>query len=143
MYDARSAYRTATLETAAPAKVLTMLFDRLLLDVDRASSAFAGGDVLGGRSQVQHAQDIVAELMASLDVAVWEGGQVLMSVYAYLYSALVDAGVRADAEKLAECRTLVEPLVATWHEAAALTAAAAPVPAVRVHTAGAGLLGVG
>ena len=143
MYDARSAYRTATLETAAPAKVVTMLFDRLLLDVDRASAAFASGDVVGGRSQAQHAQDIVAELMASLDVAAWEGGQVLMSVYAYLYSSLVDAGARGDAEKLAECRTLVEPLVATWHEAAALTAAAAPAPVVPTQAVGSGLLGVG
>lgn len=143
MYDARSAYRTATLETAAPATVVTMLFDRLLLDVDRAGAAFARGDVVGGRSQAQHAQDIVAELMASLDVAAWEGGPMLMSVYAYLYSALVDAGVRADAEKLAECRTLVEPLAATWHEAVALTAATAPAAATPAPSAGAGLLGVG
>jgi flagellar protein FliS len=117
-----------------------MLFDRLLLDVDRGHAALEQGDVLGGRSHLQHAQDIVAELMASLDAASWEGGPGLMAVYAYLYSTLVEAGVQGDAGKVLECRSIVEPLATTWHEAAALAAAAAPAAPA---PAAAGLLGVG
>ena len=143
MNDARSAYTAAAVQTAGSATVLTMLCDRLLLDVDRGRLAFEHGDVVVGRGHVQHAQDIVAELMASLDVEAWEGGRMLMSVYAYIYSALVDASVRADAEQLGECRGLVEPLVATWHEAAALTAVEPSAPVPVPAAAGAGLLGVG
>ncbi|GEA85300.1 MAG: flagellar export chaperone FliS [Cellulomonas sp.] len=142
MYSARASYVTAAVETAAPAKLVTMLFDRLLLDVDRASAAFERGETLEGRTLVQHAQDIVAELMASLDVAAWEGGPALMSVYAFLYSSLVDAALTSDVATLASCRELIASLTATWHEAAEL-AVAGTAPAAAATPAGAGLLGIG
>jgi len=139
MYDARSAYVATAVETAAPTRVVTLLFDRLLLDVDRAASALTTADATAAAGHLQHAQDIVAELMSSLDEDAWDGGPGLMSLYTYLFSALVDAGVHADAEKLAECRSIVAPLAEAWHEAAASLTAAAPAPA----PAASGLLGVG
>jgi len=141
MIDARSRYVTDTVATVGPARLLTMLYDRLLLDVDRAAEALAAGDRAAGTSQLQHAQDIVAELMSSLDERVWDGGAQLMEIYRYLFTALVDAAVRADPERVAECREVVEPLRAAWHEAAQATAAPVPVPAPAAP--GAGLLGVG
>lgn len=139
MYDARSAYVAAAVETAAPARVITLLFDRLLLDVDRAATALAAADAPGATGHLQHAQDIVAELMSSLDEHAWDGGPGLMSLYGYLFSALVEAGVHGDAEKVAECRAIVAPLAEAWHEAAASLTQTAPVPA----PAASGLLGVG
>ncbi len=139
MYSARASYVTAAVETATPSALVTMLFDRLLLDVDRASAAFERGETLEARTLVQHAQDIVAELMASLDVAVWDGGPALMSVYAFLYSSLVDASRNSDVDLLGDCRELIASLTSTWHEAAALAAG----PAVAAAPTGAGLLGIG
>ena len=125
MYSPRASYVTAAVETAAPSTLVTMLFDRLLLDVDRAAAAFERAETLEARSLVQHAQDIVAELMASLDVEVWDGGPALMSVYAFLYSSLVDAALHSDVEMLGACRELIASLTSTWHEAAALAAVTA------------------
>ncbi len=138
MYSPRASYVTAAVETAAPSTLVTMLFDRLLLDVDRAAAAFERAETLEARSLVQHAQDIVAELMASLDVEVWDGGPALMSVYAFLYSSLVDAALHSDVEMLGACRELIASLTSTWHEAAALAAG----PAVTAPTTP-GLLGIG
>jgi len=147
MYSARSSYVTAAVETASPATVVTMLFDRLLVDVDRAAASFERQDGPDARRHVQHAQDIVAELMASLDVDVWEGGPTLMSVYTFVYRQLVEVSVSGSVEQLAECRALLAPLAETWHEAATLAAApapaAAPVPAAASADAGVGLLGIG
>lgn len=139
MYSARASYVTAAVETATPSKLVTMLFDRLLLDVDRASASFERGETVEARALVQHAQDIVAELMASLDTDVWDGGPALMSVYAFLYSSLVDAARNSDVDMLGDCRELIASLTSTWHEAAALAAG----PAVAAAPTSAGLLGIG
>ncbi|MDM7830538.1 flagellar export chaperone FliS [Cellulomonas edaphi] len=143
MIDARSRYVTDAVSTVGPARLLTMLYDRLLLDLDRGCSALVMGDRLTGASHLQHAQDIVAELMSSLDERVWDGGEQLMAIYRYLFTTLVDAGVQGDSEKVAECRDMVEPLRAAWHAAAQAVSVSAPQTTAATDAHGAGLLGVG
>lgn len=118
-------FRREALATASPAKLLTMLYDRLVLDLDRASAAVEAGDRGAANEQLSHAQQIVHELRCNLDVEAWDGGPRLMALYHYLYGQLVKANVALDAEVVAECRSLVEPLREAWHQAAAET----PAPA--------------
>ncbi|WP_129339106.1 flagellar export chaperone FliS [Cellulomonas endophytica] len=150
MYDVRSRYKADSITTAGPAKLLTMLYDRLLLDLDRGEAALRLADRGAASRHLCHAQDIVAELMGSLDTREWEAGAQLMSVYAFLFDELVQANVRADADRVVACRGLVAPLAAAWHEAAATIARTSvptprPAPAAEqgVATSGLGLLGVG
>jgi len=72
-----------------------------------------------------HAQDIVSELRGSLDVTMWEGAAGLAQLYGFLFSRLIRANVRADADLVAECRGLVEPLRDAWREALVATRTAA------------------
>jgi flagellar secretion chaperone FliS len=116
MYDPRSKYLADAVETASPAKLLTMLYDRLVLDLDRAARALRDGDQAASQNLL-HAQDILAELMSSLDVHAWDGGPGLMSVYTYLTSELITANVTSDAAKVDACLALVSPLRDAWHEA--------------------------
>jgi len=149
MFDARTRYVSDAVTTVGPARLLTMLYDRLLLDIDRATQALSAGDRPGGSAHLQHAQDIVAELMASLDETVWDGAAGLMDVYRFVFASLVDAGVRGDAGLATSCRELVAPLAEAWHEAArqvavpAVPAVPAPAAAFDAAPAGSGLLGVG
>ncbi|MEN1976284.1 flagellar export chaperone FliS [Cellulomonas sp. P4] len=150
MYDVRTRYLADAVATAGPAKLLTMLYDRLLLDMDRAEERFRAGDRVGGTSQLGHAQEIVAELMANLDVDAWDGAERLLSVYTFLLSELIGAATSGDADRVAACRGVVAPLAETWREAAAVVAqdVPAPRPASPFDTApggpaGSGVLGVG
>ncbi|MCL2423280.1 MAG: flagellar protein FliS [Micrococcales bacterium] len=118
MYDARSAYLADSVTTVGPARLLTMLYDRLLLDLDRGLESLTAGDRVAGAAHLGHARDIVSELISSLDVEAWEGGRRLMSVYSYLLVGLIEAAASGDAGKTAECRELVIPLVEAWHGAA-------------------------
>ncbi|MCL2467846.1 MAG: flagellar protein FliS [Micrococcales bacterium] len=118
MYDARSAYLADSVTTVGPARLLTMLYDRLLLDLDRGLESLTSGDRVAGAAHLGHARDIVSELISSLDVDAWEGGPRLMSVYSYLLVGLIEAAASGDAEKTAECRDLIAPLVEAWHGAA-------------------------
>lgn len=147
MYDVRTRYLADAVATAGPAKLLTMLYDRLLLDLDRAEVRLRAGDRVGGTSQLGHAQEIVAELMANLDVDAWDGAERLLSVYTFLLSELIGAGTSGDADRVAACRGVVAPLAETWREAAAVVAQDVPAPrpasAFDASGGGSGVLGVG
>jgi flagellar protein FliS len=125
---AYSAYRSRFVEdslaTASPARLLTMLYDRLLLDVDRAEAAQQRGDRIEAGRQLLHAQEIVLELRSSLTVEAWDGGPGLSALYGFLHSELVRANVSGDASVTAGCRAIVGPLRDAWHEAARTAAQA-------------------
>lgn len=122
----RSRYVDDTVSTASPAKLLTMLYDRLVLDLQRAEAEQLVGDRVAANTHLVHAQDIVGELAATLDVDAWDGAARLMSVYTFLLTELIGANVSGDAARTAACRELVEPLRDAWHEAAGQVAGTAP-----------------
>ncbi len=147
----RNRYLDDAVRTASPATLLTMLYDRLVLDLERAEVAQRAGDRAAAGTHLLHAQDIVSELASTLDVDVWEGGRGLLSLYTYLLAELAGANVAGDAERTMACRELVVPLRDAWHTAAREVAggavptqrtgpALAPAPAA---LAGAGAFGGG
>ena len=123
----RNRYVGASVDTASPARLVTMLYDRLLRDLHTAEAALAGSDLEGANDALIHAQEIVWELAAGLDPAKWSGGPALAALYQFLLSELLDANVKKDPARVISVRGLVEPLADAWHQAAEL--AAAPPPA--------------
>ncbi len=115
----RNRYVSDNAATATPAQLVTMLYDRLVLDVTRGEAAHRAGDRETAGAQLVHAQAIVLELMSSLRRDEWEGGEALFSLYAFIHAELIAANIAADADRTATCRTLLEPLRDAWHEAAA------------------------
>lgn len=120
--------RTAVL-SASPAQLLTMLYDRLLLDLARAERAQQEQNWNAASEQLLHAQAIIAELQSSLKVDEWDGGPGLFALYTYLNTAMIKANVNRNASLTAECITLLEPLRQSWIDAADLLAEAQPVVA--------------
>lgn len=120
--EARSAYQGNTVATASPAKLLVMLFDRLVLDTERGLRALAAGDNIEAHNQLTHAQAIVTHLRASLDPEGWRGGPELMALYGYLQRRLVHANVRHDQRAGREVVGLSRHLRDTWKRAAELAA---------------------
>jgi flagellar secretion chaperone FliS len=121
----RARYLSNGVTTASPQQLLVMLYDRLALDLERAHVALTASDRETARVQLQHAQDIVLELRGSLKVEVWEGGPRLAALYAWLLTELIEANIKGDLRRVAECRKIVEPLRDAWREAAATLAASA------------------
>ena len=116
--DLRSTYRTNSIATASPARLLVMLYERLVLDVQRGLDAQRRGDVEETHRQLTHAQDIVLELQSSLRADQFKGGYDLSALYGFLHRQLVMANVRKDATITDECLRLVTELCSTWREAA-------------------------
>lgn len=122
----RARYLGDSVATASPQQVLVMLYDRLTLDLERAQVAVSAGDRACVNEELQHAQAIVLELLSSLQVDLWEGGPRLAALYNWLLSELVQANVKMDANRIASCRQVVEPLRDAWRQAAASLAGVAP-----------------
>jgi flagellar protein FliS len=120
----RERYLADSVATASPAKLLLMLFDRLVLDLSRGEQALLDGNRPEARANLLHAQDIVMELRVSLKPDVWEGAADMNRIYAFVTTELVNANVQGDAVKVRQCRDLMEPLRDTWREAALATSAA-------------------
>ncbi|WP_159807578.1 flagellar export chaperone FliS [Cellulomonas citrea] len=141
MYDARSTYLADSVATVGPARLLTMLYDRLVADLDRGVEALERGDRVGGGAHLGHARDIVTELISSLDVAAWEGGPRLMSIYGYLLTGLIESAATGDAAKARGCRDVVQPLAEAWRGAEASLAASAQATRAATTSQGADEIG--
>lgn len=119
-YAQRSQYNQDAILSASPVRLLTMLYDRLLLDLGRAEAAQAAQNWPVASENLVHAQAIVSELASTLNVDAWDGGEGLMALYAYVSTALVNANIHRDIERTKESIALLEPLRQTWHEAAGM-----------------------
>lgn len=120
----RARYLGNSITTASPQQLLVMLYDRLALDLERAQVAIAAGDRTEATEQIEHAQAIVFELLASLRLDVWEGGPRLAALYDWLIRELTQASIKQDTNRIASCRQVVEPLRDAWRQAAASLAGA-------------------
>jgi flagellar secretion chaperone FliS len=119
----RARYMGDTVATASPQQLLVMLYDRLALDLERAEEALVAGNKDVSHAQLLHAQEIVLELRASLQVDVWEGGPRLAALYTWVLGELIKANLKGDVRRVRDCRQVVEPLRDAWREAALSLAA--------------------
>jgi flagellar protein FliS len=129
----RARYLNDSVATASPARLLIMLYERLVLDLTQAEAALQDGQRVTAGPLLMHAQEIIIELRSSLRLDVWDGAANLADLYGFLLTELVSANVQGDANRVAVCRTLVEPLLDAWRQAAA-ELAGTPRPAP-VHAA--------
>ena len=121
---AKQQYLEQQVASASPERLLVLLYDRLLVDVDRAAAAQDSEDWPSAGTHLTHAQWIVSELSATLTDE-WDGAEQLRGLYAYLTARLITANLDHDRAVTAECRDLIAPLREAWHQAAAATTSGA------------------
>ena len=113
----RDRYLQDSINTASPGKLLLMLYDRLILDLMQGEEALRADDREAAHDKLTHAQEIVIELRVSLDLESWSGAPGLANVYGYVLTELIGANIAKDPDRVAVCRTLVEPLRDAWRDA--------------------------
>ncbi len=113
-----ASYRDTAVLSATPAQLVTMLYDRLLLDLRTAHTALEASQDAEATYRLGHAGDIVATLADSLDVSKWDGANDLLGLYLYVTQGIVAATASRNPDTVTECITLLEPLRVSWHDAA-------------------------
>ncbi len=120
-----AAYRETRVKTASPAQLIVMLYDEFIKQCDVAADLMKD-DVKKNPQNIEKvnnalgkAQDILTELMASLDFeAGGEIAQNLFSLYVWFSRELLDANLNKDAVKVRKIRSMMADLRGAWSEAA-------------------------
>lgn len=111
------AYQKSKYETASPHKLILLLYDAAISNIQRAMELLDNGDVNNARPHILKAQDIVYELLACLNEE--QGGEIaqnLKRVYFYSIQELVQANIRRDRTRLADVLGNIRTLRAAWSE---------------------------
>lgn len=111
------AYKDTQIRTASQGKLIVMLYDEAIRQVDNAISGMDGKTDAVDRvnGALIKAQELITELMASLDFE--RGGDIaqsLFSLYMFFNQQLVDANIKKDAGPLKEVKAMLLELRSAW-----------------------------
>ncbi len=110
-------YQQSQVETSSPAKLLLMLYDGALKSIQGARVGMMEKDYEKANQHLTKAQDIIFELMSSLDLEVGEVAQNLYLLYDYMIQQLVQSNIKKDPQILTQVESLLKDLRETWKEA--------------------------
>ncbi len=113
----RQRYREESVLSSTPRKQFIMLFENLLVDLDRADMAFRVRDLYGIHEALRHAQDIVHLVMSSLRLDLWDGASDLKELYGFALSQLIQANLYKDIKYLRNAEDVLRPLGEAWAQA--------------------------
>jgi flagellar protein FliS len=110
-------YRRIQTETSSPGELILMLYDALLNDLQHAESDLTQHHWEPAHTSLVRAQEIVLELIASLDMDAGEIARQLAPLYEYQYQRLLEANVQKNPKPVTEVIGLVRPLREAWMNA--------------------------
>jgi flagellar protein FliS len=110
-------YRRLQVETSSPTQLVQQMYEALMRDLERAGTALGQASNEQAHTSLVHAQEIIVELLASLDLSTGDLAQHLADLYQYMYGRLVAANVTKNADAVAEVLRLIRPIHAAWAEA--------------------------
>ena len=110
-------YQRSQVETSSPGQLVVLLYQGCMRFTQRGRLALEAQEWDGARTALLRAQDIVAELMSSLNMDAGEIAANLLRLYEYMYQRLVTANVKRDPAAAAEVEELLRSLLPAWEEA--------------------------
>ncbi len=113
------AYRDTQIKTASQGKLIVMLYDEAIRQVDNAITNMKGTNDTVDRvnGALIKAQDLITELMVSLDFE--RGGDIaqgLFGLYMFFNQQLVDANIRKEVDPLKDVKKMLTELRSAWAE---------------------------
>lgn len=109
-------YKENSVYTANPEELTFMLYNGLVKFVMKAQYALSKGDLESTNENIIKSQEIIIELMSSLDEK-YEISSSLSSLYDYMLRRLIEANVQKSSEILDEILNFAKELRDTWEQA--------------------------
>ncbi|MFV1851085.1 MAG: flagellar export chaperone FliS [Thalassospira sp.] len=116
---AAQTYKQQQVNTATPAKMVFMLFEKTISRLQEAQHAIERNDIQARCNANCSAQELLAHLSNTLDTE--QGGEIaanLEQIYSHCLLRLMDVDRHNDAQAAAEVVTLLTPLRDSWAELA-------------------------
>ncbi|MGV2939786.1 flagellar export chaperone FliS [Mesobacillus sp. LC4] len=108
-------YKQNSVNTASPGELTLMLYNGCLKFIHQAKKAIGDNNIQDKNNSILRAQDIIRELMVTLNPDI-EVGKQMMSMYDYMLRRLVEANIKNDLEILDEVEGLVTEFRDTWKQ---------------------------
>lgn len=112
-------YQRTRTQTASPGELIVMMYGGAIRFLTMARQKIETGDIESGHRHLVRAQEIILELMVSVDVGVGPVAQNLFDLYEFMHRHLVRANVGKDAKMIDEVATLLRELLPAWEQAIA------------------------
>ena len=110
-------YRRTDINTMTKEKMIVLLYEKIIADLEEAGRAIAAGNRLNMTQRVNHSQRIVAELRNALDHKI--GGDIaaqLDSIYDYMFHEHLELLVDQDPRHVRNCIDVLAPLLESWRQ---------------------------
>lgn len=119
MQNKLNAYKETHIKTASQGKIIIMLYDEALRQLDTAIRLLKDNSREYDKvnSAILRAQDMVTELMVSLDFE--KGGDIaqgLYGLYMFFNQHMMQANMKKDADMLSTVRTQLNELRGAWDQ---------------------------
>jgi flagellar protein FliS len=137
-----AAYRETRVKTASPGQLVVMLYDEAIKQADTAIALLGpeskpkAEDIERVNKSLSKVQDVVTELMASLDFDA--GGEIardLYALYVWFSKEILEANIRKEVGRIESVRNMLAELREAWAEAASKTQGGSSTP-IGVNIAG-------
>lgn len=109
-------YKKTSLETSSPGRLLLMLCEGLVSNLEKARQDVEEGKMEACHQNLVKAQSIIVELMATLNME-YEISRYLFSLYEYLHNRLIEANLHKEAAIIDEALDFSRELRDTWQQA--------------------------
>ena len=116
----QDAYRKQDVMTATAADLVVMLYDALKKNIILGRRAIAKKDIQSTHNHLMKAQEIVTELINSLDMS-YQISEELLTLYEFMLNNMQDANLHKDAEPLEPVIETVDSLRSAWQEISVLS----------------------
>ena len=110
-------YQRTQTETASPGELVVMMYKGAIKFLGAARQGLNSRDLEVTNRNLLRAQEIILELMISVDINVGPVARNLFDLYEFMHRHLVQANVRKDAKMVAEVEQLLRELVPAWEQA--------------------------
>lgn len=110
-------YKNNSVNYASKDQLLLMLTEGAVKFSKIGRQAILDKDIQKAHNSLRRTQDIMVELMVSLDQTAGEWAVNLYRIYDFIRERLVDANVQKNAQIMDEVIPLIEDINNMWHEA--------------------------
>lgn len=111
----QNAYRKASVNTLDQHKLIIMLYEGAIKNINFAIQYINNKNIEKSHNSMVKAKNIISELMSSLNME--KGGEVaknLKSLYAFMFSQLIEANMNKDIKPLKNIINLLKELKLAW-----------------------------
>lgn len=108
-------YKNTQIQTATPGQLILLLYEGGIRFCKLAKLSIEENDIMNANNYILKIQDIISELMASLDAK--KGGEIasnLYSLYDYMLEKLLEANLKKNKLAVEEVQKLLEELRDSW-----------------------------